>query len=363
MKIVEAKVGVIGGKLRRSVGNAHQRWTERKSVLIVLRDEEGRIGLGEAAPLPGYSPDTLEECRSWLSNFVTNVTIGGPFEALVQTAKQGAAAAFAAETALFDLNAQERGAFIPLEGGRTANQLTRQQAGPLKRCGLIDGDPSTWRDSWAELRARSVSTVKIKVGRPGRAEEELRALQNLRAQPGDWKLRLDANGAWSEEEAAERLNEFAELRIEFVEQPVLPGLLYRLGLQQTPWAADESLRDPEDAGRLLASACRVFVLKLAVLGGALGRGADPFVDVVPLQKSTIFSHIFDGPVAMAASCEWALTFQHTELAAGLDTHDALSAWPEMPIPQLQTPGLITPASEPGLGFTREQREEIASWIS
>ena len=36
-------------------------WAEREAVLLRLEAEDGTSGWGEAAPLPGYSPDTLRD--------------------------------------------------------------------------------------------------------------------------------------------------------------------------------------------------------------------------------------------------------------------------------------------------------------
>ncbi|MET0795280.1 MAG: hypothetical protein ABW061_27420, partial [Polyangiaceae bacterium] len=49
--------------------NAHQGWTERRACIITLRSDDGRCGSGEAAPLPGFSPDRLEDCEAALRAF------------------------------------------------------------------------------------------------------------------------------------------------------------------------------------------------------------------------------------------------------------------------------------------------------
>jgi o-succinylbenzoate synthase len=356
VRIVEAKVGIIGGPLRRSVGNAHRRWTERKSVLIVLRDEEGRIGLGEAAPLPGYSPDTLEECHAALSRVVAESN--GAFASYVSgltLLRETPAAEFALESLIVDLLGQKTG--VPY-GDIHPTARTH-----LARCGLIDGEPTEWDASWEALHERAIRVFKIKIGRSGLSSEELYGLRALRRVHGeDWSLRIDVNGGWSPAEAAARLGSFTPLGIEFVEQPTQPGSLEYVGELPVPWAADESLRNPKELARLKKTPCAAFVLKPSILGG-FRRCIEPCGRAERPRMPAVVSHLFEGPVAMAANCAIALGLPDPVLAAGLDTHDALSAWPEMPIPQLQTPGVITPATEPGLGFTREQREEIASWIS
>jgi L-alanine-DL-glutamate epimerase-like enolase superfamily enzyme len=201
----------------------------------------------------------------------------------------------------------------------------------------------------ARLQARAIRAFKVKLGRDARTEWE--ALQELRrAIPSRAILRLDANGVWSPEEARRRLASFRSLGIEFVEQPVAPDRAADLGQCDIPWAADESLREgsPPD--------CDVFVLKPAVLGGF-----DRSLRIGPGHAS-VASHLFDGPVALAACCELALTLSGPPLACSVDTHDALAAFPPMNVPQFRLPGEIVPSDRTGLGFSKEEREEIASWI-
>jgi o-succinylbenzoate synthase len=362
MRITQARWGEIGGKLPTSVGNARSRWTERRGLLLVLHDDMGHIGLGEASPLPGYSAETLEECAEVLHAAVEVVRASPGADAFSQLnhmwvrAGGVSAASFAIQTALMDLIGQTYGESL----GAVAVGSTSRASIP--RCGLIDGAPETWGETAARLRERGIRAFKVKVGRPGAAAQELAALESLRGAVGmDLTLRLDANGAWATDEARQRLADLAALRIEFVEQPVPPEQLSSLGPCAVPWAADESLRSLGEARRLQESACAVFVLKPAVLGGLAGchRLA---TGAASSHKGLVASHMFDGPVSLAAVCELSLGLPGAPIACGVDTHEALAAYPAMAVPQLRNPGEIVPSPDPGLGFTEEARREIASWI-
>src|SRR4051812_9783660 len=48
--------------------NARGQWRTRTAVGVLVRDRAGRSGQGEAAPLPGYSPDTIEAVERALSD-------------------------------------------------------------------------------------------------------------------------------------------------------------------------------------------------------------------------------------------------------------------------------------------------------
>jgi L-alanine-DL-glutamate epimerase-like enolase superfamily enzyme len=62
----------------------------------------------------------------------------------------------------------------------------------------------------------------------------------------------------------------------------------------------------------------------------------------------VVTHLFDGPIAMAAACELALALPKT-LACGLDVHDGLTAWPPCDVPQRRNDCLVSPNSTSGLG--------------
>jgi L-alanine-DL-glutamate epimerase-like enolase superfamily enzyme len=99
--------------------------TERAAVVLEVRSDRGVVGLGEAAPLPGLSPDTLDDAEHAIAAFAGRA----PFElakreaasalALAAASPGGAtkavrspAAQFAIETALCDALARDRG--VPL---------------------------------------------------------------------------------------------------------------------------------------------------------------------------------------------------------------------------------------------------------
>src|SRR5690242_9438902 len=94
-------------------------WKERRALLFALEDEGGHMGLGEAAPLPGYSRDTLEEAHASLRALLGRelpVPADAPEGAACRAALADAsttltspAARSALEAALLDLWARRRG--------------------------------------------------------------------------------------------------------------------------------------------------------------------------------------------------------------------------------------------------------------
>ena len=87
--------------------------SERAAVVVEVRSDRGAVGLGEAAPLPGMSPDTLDDAEQAIAVFarLTGVELADREAArlLVAATTAPPAARFALETALFDALAREHG--------------------------------------------------------------------------------------------------------------------------------------------------------------------------------------------------------------------------------------------------------------
>ncbi|MGO4956256.1 o-succinylbenzoate synthase [Luteococcus sp. Sow4_B9] len=121
------------------------------------------------------------------------------------------------------------------------------------------------------------STAKVKVAERGqRLADDLARVEAVRDALGpQGRVRIDANGGWTLDEAVENLRQLARFDLEYAEQPVLDTEeLARLRTQlahhgiDVRIAADESIRrsgDPERVKRL--GAADVAVLKVQPLGG------------------------------------------------------------------------------------------------
>lgn len=369
-----------GGELSSPVLARRRGLGERRSILVVLRTELGATGLGEAAPLPGYSPDALDEAwdaleRSSPEPLLVAVRTGG-LAALADAldAQQLAASArFALETAVLDAVAQESaghgllswlgGMGKPDEKHGEASGLVRQSQ-IICRSGLagLPGVDAT-RASALALRVRGFGTLKLKASGIDPAAEAS-WLRELARELGVG-LRVDLNGALAVEQAQAALEAYGSAGVELVEEPCAGVALLGLGACAVPWFADESLVDAELAARLVAHAgCAGLVLKPTVLGGyrvclELARRA------IDAGKRVIVSHCFEGPVGLAAVAELALAVGALEreagrepLSMGVDQHAGLAAYPEVGLPQLperseKGPLAILDAPRVGLGIDAE----------
>lgn len=117
-------------------------------------------------------------------------------------------------------------------------------------------------------------TAKVKVAEAGQQlSEDVERIRAVRALMGaDARIRVDANGGWSQAEATEALRALAEFDLDYAEQPCASvddlAALRRVFAGAVRIAADESVRKAEDPVAVArAGAADVLVLKAAPLGG------------------------------------------------------------------------------------------------
>ncbi|MBC8041096.1 MAG: o-succinylbenzoate synthase [Opitutaceae bacterium] len=295
---------------RTPVRTAHGVWAEREGVLVRIMDEAGVVGYGEAAPIPWFGTETVEEIvatLAMLGEWVTDEQLAAVPERLgcLKFALAGAQ------------DTERRGAESP-------PYLPVCALLPAGRVALAAAAPK------AELGFR---TFKWKVG-VGDLADELALLDDvIAALPDGAKLRLDANGAWDARQATRWLERAAERPVEFIEQPcfsdakegasavrktedVLRGLAEDY---PTVLALDESLVGANDVERWIAAGWRgVFVVKPALLGDpalVLARLAAAKADVV-------FSSSLETAVGAKAALQAAFSWK-TEKARAL----GFGVWP------------------------------------
>jgi o-succinylbenzoate synthase len=353
MRIRRTDVVPYGGDVVGARG-AVERWSERRGLLLRLVDAEGRVAQGEASPLPRYSSDTLEAAEGALARFdwtaLADVEAGEPAPAFLMRLAPSLdavppAARFAVETALLDRLGQQRGLPIwALLGGSDAGKPV-----PLSSfAGGADDDATLTRARSAV--ERGVGTVKVKIAGP-RLGAQLEALRRIRDAIGDRALRLDANGSLDETVAGDELGRLVAVEPEVVEEPVPSRALSAL-VSPVRLALDESLQDPAVFERLAPHferlRCVAVVLKPMALGGFVAcsvladRARAAGLDVT-------VSHLFDGPVALAAAAHLAIALASRTRASGLDAHGGLDAWPAVAVPVLGSTSLVA-AEAPGLGL-------------
>jgi len=173
--------------------------------------------------------------------------------------------------------------------------------------------------------ASGCRTAKVKVAEPGQPEAaDIARVEAVRDALGPGgRIRVDANGAWTVDQAARMLRALAAFGLEYAEQPcaTLAGLADLRRRVDVPLAADESIRRAEDPLAVRAAgAADIVVLKAAPLGGvarALRVAAGCGLPVV-------VSSAVESSVGLAAGVALAAALPELPYACGLATASLLA---------------------------------------
>ncbi len=202
---------------------------QREGFLVRLSvDSHGKelFGVGDCAPLPGFSCETLSDAREKLEQvlrwLVTDVddSLVNRLQAISKTglpmAVKGepdylpSSVIFAVESAV------ER--FL-----EACKQSTHRSSGsPAKVfpvCRLLTGDNQAIKRH-AQALGRETTLVKMKVGRQSLTEDIQRIRLLAETLPSSVNIRLDANRSWSMNEALLFAQSISKRRIAFIEEPL-----------------------------------------------------------------------------------------------------------------------------------------------
>ncbi|TCN40418.1 O-succinylbenzoate synthase [Kribbella orskensis] len=170
------------------------------------------------------------------------------------------------------------------------------------------------------VRASGCATAKVKVAEPGQTlADDLERVEAVRDALGaDGHVRIDANGAWSVDEALRSLKELARFDLEYVEQPCasVEDLAAVRRRTDVLVAADESIRRAEDP--LLVKkleAADIAVLKVQPIGGV--RACLEIAEQIGLP--VVVSSALETSVGIAAGVALAAALPELPYACGLAT--------------------------------------------
>ena len=316
--------------LRRRFRHGAAERAVAEPLVLEVHLANGAVGYGEAHPRPYVTGERLERLAVTIQNVfvpvLANFAPTGFFDAMERVlvlpwrdadGQPIAAARAAVELALLDaycrawgksfetvagwmgdaglLASGRRGPAAGADGRRPAEASDRPTGEWPGYSGVLSADlPSAVRRQVFKMRLIGLRDFKLKVGDADDDARVRAAVAALRRplDRGRCTLRLDANGAWTADEAADRLQRWRDLPIACVEQP-LAGPARRLAdMPDASWdelaaftqaamldlnahsplplMADESLVTPEDAERLATARPAIwFNIRIAKNGGLL----------------------------------------------------------------------------------------------
>jgi o-succinylbenzoate synthase len=254
--------------------------TERRSLIVIIYDDQGRRGFGESPPfeLPFYSEETLAGARHLLEHvLIPRLLAAGVDSAeeaegeLSRGVRGNRFARAALDTALWDLEAARREVgLVELLGERLG---VRPE--PRIACGVALGIPQDRSldtlSRWVkEALGRGYRRVKIKVA-PGWDSAPVEVTREAMAGSGV-PLTVDANGAYEWPQHEPNLRALDQAGLLYIEQPLAPDELVghaRLSRDlSTPICLDETLQDSRAARQIAElEGPRVWNIKVHRVGG------------------------------------------------------------------------------------------------
>jgi O-succinylbenzoate synthase len=289
---------------RAPVRTAHGVWTVREGVILRLEDASGRVGWGEAAPVPGFGTETADNAAGVLLGMGNRVE------------------ADAVDTVPLEWACLRRALRMALAGLNAAGQPGHQagEADFLPVAALLPAGKAAL--ALVPIRVEAgFRTFKWKVG-VGDPADELVILDDLCALlPEGARLRLDANGAWDRRTAERWLERCAERPVEFVEQPCFALRASQVGTRiskeddlllglagsfPTPLALDESMAGDGDVERWIGAGWPgVFVVKPSLHGDLAGSLAQ----LKKAGAAVVFSSALETAVGMQAALRAAFAWR------------------------------------------------------
>ncbi|MBQ7824508.1 MAG: o-succinylbenzoate synthase [Bacteroidaceae bacterium] len=245
--------------------------TEKQTYFIKVYDDSdiSRFGLGEAALFKGLSADDRPDYENKLTDVCKNIEryIDCP-----EGLQEWPSIRFGLESALLDWEG----------GGRRilySSRFTQGQEG-IRINGLIwMGSKDFMKEQIREKLSHGFRCIKLKIGAID-FDTELSLLKAIRNEfsPQEVELRVDANGAFTPDDALFKLDALSRLSIHSIEQPIRAGQWERMSelCENTPLpiALDEELIgvfNQKDKILMLKSISpQYIILKPALVGGISG---------------------------------------------------------------------------------------------
>ena len=312
-------------------------YSQREGVWLQIRYED-YTGVGEAAPLEGFSQENVKEVHYALEGFHQAID-GESFDSddllsLVNIHTEGIpSATFALEMAIFDLLAQETKKPLALYLNPDApTEIT------------VNGI------SGIHMPGDGFKVIKVKVGFRNLFDEIEHLVMLTQSFGEDILFRLDINGAFDLPQAIRFCKEMEAFNIDYIEQPLpaeelvdLAELSYHT---EIPIAVDESLTDYSSAEKIIENqATDIFIIKPMVSGGFTESKK-----IIDLAKSenirTIVTTSLETNIGRTACLHLAAANEITE-SCGLSTGALLNEDTTAPVIEN---GLIQIPDIPGMGL-------------
>lgn len=307
--------------IRTTIGGS----MKRDGLIVIVRSRDGVTGLGEIAPLDGYSKESFSDASSCASKLAENIVTAQIPESLDGISSMldihtqdcesvPSSVRFGFETALSDLLSQKSNMSL-------GDWLAPVSKRAIPVNALVTSTGSHMIDKINALVSSGYRCLKLKVGRNDPMIDARRVAQVREA--SKCQIRLDANRLWNLDQATEFLREVRQYGIEYIEEPITdPDSASYEKLYDSCGVAiaiDETVQDIDRWTQLLSCrAVEAVVIKPTIACG-LAASMNMMRQALALGKKVVVSSTFETGVGLAACLHLAATLGENIQPCGFDT--------------------------------------------
>ena len=288
-----------------------------KDAWFVILKKDGKTGLGECGMFKGLSIDDRPDFENKLQWTCNNISLG--LETLLNELVEFPSIQIGLEMAFKSLESHDGFNLF-------SSEFTKNQS-PIPINGLIwMGDKAFMKQQIKDKLNAGFSCIKMKIGAID-FSSEIELLKSIRQEfsANDIELRVDANGAFSPQEALEKLKRLSHFDLHSIEQPIKQGQwndMARL-CESTPLsiALDEELIGvfSEEKKKALLSSInpQYIILKPTLVGGF--KGSEQWIELAEQQHIKWWvTSALESNIGLNAIAQWTYTL-NSELPQGLGT--------------------------------------------
>ncbi|CAM3934084.1 o-succinylbenzoate synthase [Flavobacterium sinopsychrotolerans] len=301
---------------KRPSGTSRGVMTEKETWFIVL-EQDGKKGIGECGILRGLSIDDRSDYEEKLKWTCDNINLGKDklWEALLEFPS----IQFGVEMAFQSLVSETPFLLFPSDFTNGVKSILIN--------GLVwMGEESFMKEQIEEKLAQGFRCIKLKIGAID-FDKELQLLRFIREHftPEQVEIRVDANGAFDEDKALDKLIQLSEFKLHSIEQPIQKNRTDRMAelCKTTPFpiALDEELIGVfalEEKEKLLEKIRpQYIILKPSFVGGF--RGTQEWISLAEKHKiGWWITSALESNIGLNAIAQWTF-LQQNLMPQGLGT--------------------------------------------
>ena len=288
-----------------------------KETWFIILHDNGKKGIGECGILRTLSIDDVPEYEEKLKWTCENIHLGASL--LWSKLINFPSIQFGVEQAFLSLNSLNSFELLPSEFTKGNDAI------PIN--GLVwMGDESFMKKQINDKLSGGFSCIKMKIGAID-FNTELKLLKSIRKEysVSDIELRVDANGAFSLDDALEKLKILSDLDLHSIEQPIKPNQINEMALlcEQSPLpiALDEELIGVFDVTKkeniIQTIQPQYVILKPSLVGGI--KGSTEWISIAESNNIDYWvTSALESNVGLSAISQWTYKL-NTKLPQGLGT--------------------------------------------